>query len=316
MGNAGCHIVIAEPYADWAVARLREVGRVTVLTTSDEPALYAAVADADALLVRTYTPVTNALIAAAPRLRVIGRGGVGVENIDLEAAAGRGIVVVSTPGAGTEAVADLTLGLLISLVRGIKSGDAAVRTGRFFEARSVAAEHELRELTVGIIGMGRVGRGVGRRCRNGFGMKVIYNDIVSPGWIDFTAKPVSKDELYQQADVVSLHVPLNSETRGMIDKNTLARFKMGGFLINTSRGAVVDHLALAECLKSGHLAGAALDVTDPEPLPLNHPLLTSPNLLITPHIGAKTASAYRRMNEVVEDVIRVLQGQKPISPLQ
>ena len=316
MSSANYHIVVTEPYAEWAIARLREVGRVTLLTTLDELPLQEAIQDADALLVRTYTQVTRSLLETAPKLRVIGRGGVGVENIDLEAAAAKGIVVVSTPDASTDAVADLTLGLLISLVRGIKNGDNAVRAGRFFEARGVVAEQEMQELTIGIIGMGRVGQAVGRRCRNGFGMTVLYNDVISPGWIDFAAVSVSKDELYRRSDVVSVHAPLNSETRGMIDKKALARLKTGGFLINTSRGAVVDNLALADCLKDGHLAGAALDVTEPEPLPLDHPLLAAPNLLITPHIGAKTASAYRRMNEVVTDVIRVLHGGKPINPVQ
>lgn len=309
-------IVVAEPYEKWAVDRLREVGNITELSAATENELCAAVLNADALLVRTYSQVTSKVVACAGKLKVIGRAGVGVENIDLVAASEKGIVVVNTPQASTEAVADLTLGMMLSLVRRIHEGDHATRSGQFLQARKAAREREMRELTLGIFGLGRIGKAVARRCRNGFAMKVIYNDVVDPGWVDFAAERVDFDELVGRSDVLSLHVPLTAATRGLFDVQVLSRMKKDALLINTCRGAVVDNMALANAIVAGPLAGAGLDVTDPEPLPMEHPLLVAPNTMITPHIGAKTVSAYRRMHEVVEDVIRVLQGGKPINPCQ
>ncbi|UCC30327.1 MAG: hydroxyacid dehydrogenase [Phycisphaerales bacterium] len=308
------HIVFAEKFDTQAVERMRSVGRVTILDTCDEATLTEAVRDCDALLVRTYAPVTRGVLEKAKRLRVIGRGGVGLENIDVDAARERGITVVYTPGAATEAVADLTIGLMISLLRHIIAGDAMVRAGHLAEARARAVDCDLGELTVGIVGLGRIGKAVARRCRNGFGMTVVYNDIVEPGLVDFVARPLAKEPLYRQADVVSLHVTLTDLTRGLINDETLAQFKAGAILINTARGAVVDSEALAKALSTGRLAGAGLDVFDPEPLPEGHPLLTAPNTLFTPHIGARTHGGLARMNAVVDDVIDVLQGKPPRFP--
>ncbi len=314
MPKTRLRIVLAEPYDRIGVEKLRTVGDVIVLDACDEAQLKVAVADCDALLVRTRTTVTRAVIESAARLRVIGRGGVGLENIDVDAARERGIAVVYTPHASTEAVADLTVGMMIALLRNISSCDAMVRKGYFWEARGVSCSREMSELTLGIIGMGRIGRAVARRCRNGFGMTVLYNDIVSPGWLDFVATPVSKDQLYADADVVSLHVPLTKSTRNLIDAAALSGFKKCAVLINTSRGGVVDSLALSNALAAGTLAGAALDVFDTEPLPADHPLMRAPNTLFTPHIGSRSFAGLARMNEVVEDVVRVLQGRSPFYP--
>lgn len=307
-------IVLAEAFDPAAVEKLRAVGEVVALDACDECTLRRAVADCEALLVRTRTTVTRAVIESATRLLVIGRGGVGLENIDLEAARDRGIAVVYTPHASTDAVADLTVGMMIALLRKVRSCDAMIRSGKFGEARGQSCSPEMSELTLGIIGMGRIGRAVARRCRNGFGMTILYNDIVSPGWLDFVATPVTKDQLYAHADVVTLHVPLTEITRSLIDAAVLSRFKKGAVLINTSRGGVVDSIALAAALSAGMLAGAALDVFDPEPLPADHPLLRSPNTLFTPHIGARSFAGLARMNDVVEDVIRVLHGNPPHYP--
>jgi phosphoglycerate dehydrogenase-like enzyme len=307
-------IVLAEAFDAPAVEKLRAVGEVVVLDACDEVHLKEAVADCDALLVRTRTTVTRAVIESAPRLRVIGRGGVGLENIDVDAARERDIAVVYTPHASTDAVADLTVGMMIALLRNIYGCDAMVRKGQFWEARGGSCSREMSELTLGIVGMGRIGRAVARRCRNGFGMTVLYNDIVSPGWLDFVATPVTKDQLYTNADAVSLHVPLTEITRNLIAAAALSGFKKGAILINTSRGGVVDSLALAEALAAGTLAGAALDVFDPEPLPADHPLMRTPNTLFTPHIGSRSVAGLARMNDVVEDVVRVLQGRSPLYP--
>lgn len=307
------HIVISEGFGRAAIARIQAVARVTVLTAGDEHALKKAVQDCDALLVRTSATVTRDVIEQAGRLRVIGRAGSGLDNIDVEAARKRGILVIHTPDAATNAVADLTVGLMIALVRGITTCDAAVRAGRFARERSHYETPELSELTLGIVGLGRIGKAVAQRCFHGFAMRILYNDILDAEPLDFEATPTDKAQLYRQADVVSLHVPLTKRTRRLIEEEALTRFKRGSFLINTARGAVVDSVALAHALESGHLAGAALDVFDPEPLPEGHPLLTAPNALFTPHVGARTRTGLARMNAVVDEVIRALEESRAVS---
>ena len=314
MAHQDIHIVFAEEFDSDAVDRARVVGRVTQLEVCDDAALLAAVGDCDALLVRTAARVNRGVIEGAPRLRVIGRAGVGLDNIDVAAANERGIKVVYTPFAATDAVADLTIGLMIDVVRKITLGDAMVRSGEFDTARRCCIGPELGNLTVGIIGLGRIGKAVARRCQSGFGMTVLYNDILDVGPTDFTATPVEKTTLFGRADIVSLHVPLTDQTRGLIDESALVRFKRGSILFNTSRGAVVDGVAVAGALQSGALYGAALDVFDPEPLPSDHPLMTAPNTIFTPHIGARAPSALARMNAVVDDVLDVLGGKPPRYP--
>ena len=316
MADLPLHIVFAERFDEAAIERVRSIGHVTILSACNEAALVGAVSECDALLVRTYAQVTRQVIEKAKRLRVIGRGGSGLENIDLDAARERGIAVINTPDAATQAVADLTVGLIISLVRGVAVSDAMVRAGRFREARERSPSRELHELTLGIIGLGRIGRAVARRCRHGFGMSVLYNDIVDPGLLDFVGTAVDKDRIYRESDIVSLHVPLTDQTRGLIDDATLSKFKDGAILINAARGAIVDSSALARALGNGKLAGAGLDVFDPEPLPPDHPLMHAPSTLFTAHIGARTRLALAGMNAVVEDVIAVLQGRHPRNPLR
>lgn len=293
---------------------MRRLGRVTLLDRPSETELLNIVGDCDALLVRTSAQVTRAVLEASSRLKVVGRAGVGLENIDLEAAGDHGVVVVHTPGAATDAVADLTVGLLICLLRGIHESDAAVRAGRFHEHRRCSPSREMAELTLGIVGMGRIGRAVARRCRQGFNMRVIYNDILPVEPAGIQATPVEKSELFHEADIVSLHVPLTPETRGLINDESLRDLKPNALLINTARGAVVDSLALARRLCEGALGGAALDVVEPEPLPDGHPLLSAPRTLFTPHVGARSHSGLLRMSGVVEDVERVLTGEQPIHP--
>ncbi len=311
MPDQPLHILFAEEFNSTGVERMGSLGRVTLLAACDEATLIQAVCDCDALLVRTRAQVTRAVLEAAQRLRVIGRGGSGFENIDVVTARRRGISVVYTPEAATDAVADLTVGLMISLLRDITVNDALVRSGLFAGAREKSVGVELAELVLGIVGFGRIGKAVARRCRHGFGMTILYNDIVQPGPLDFVATPAKKEQLYRQADVVSLHVPLTDKTRHLIGEAALAQFKKGAILVNTSRGAVVDGDALARGLAAGKPAGAALDVFDPEPLPTDHPLMAAPNTLFTPHIGARTHRSLARMNAVIEDVIKVLQGQTP-----
>jgi D-3-phosphoglycerate dehydrogenase len=277
------------------------------------------VANADALVVRTYSLVSAEVIAAAKaagRLKVIGRAGVGLDNIDLKAALDAGIQVVHTPAASTQAVADLVVGLIISLQRGVVENDRAMRGGQFDSIRAAKPKaNELRHQTVGVIGMGRIGTAVGFRLANGFGTRIIYHDIREIGWLPFPAE--SKDShkaVYAEADVVTLHVPLTRLTRGMIDADALASFKAGSYLINASRGPVVVPSAVAEALKSARLAGAAIDVHDPEPPPPDYPLFSAPNCVLTAHIGARSPEGLAAMNDVVDDVVAILQGKPPNWP--
>ena len=173
---------------------------------------------------------------------------------------------------------------------------------------------ELCGLTLGIVGLGRIGTCVGRTCAAGPGMRVLYNDIVDVGPLDFEAAAVGKSELFRTADVVSLHVPLTPLTRQMINANVLATFKPGATLINTARGAVIDLAALADALRREKLAGAALDVFQPEPPPVDHPIRSAPNVLLSPHVAARTEAGLARMNDVVHDVIAVLEGRFPQYP--
>ena len=314
MTSESHQIVVAEPYSDTAISRLAEYGEVACLEACDFSTLVGAVADCEALLVRSSARVTDSVIAAAKRLRVIGRGGAGLDNIALEAARSRGIAVVYTPAAATEAVADLTVGLMLALVRGTCFADAAVRDGRFAEAREASIGRELSELSIGVVGFGRIGRAVARRCRQGFGCTIYVNDIVEPGRTEFTVNRKTKEELYSSADIVTLHVPLTERTHHLINRRTLGLFKRGAFLVNTARGAVVERSSLVDALVAGQLGGAALDVFEKEPISADDPLLGAPHTLLTPHIGARTVRGLDRMNGVVDDVIRVLRGETPTFP--
>jgi len=307
-------IVVAEPFDDGALDRLRAVGELVMLSAPDEASLMVSVDRADALLVRSYAQVTGRVIASAGRLRVIGRGGSGLENIDLVAARQRGVTVVHTPAAATRAVAEFALGLILALERRITVGAAMTAGDSFHEARRTLRGRELAGMTLGIVGLGRIGTTLAAICRHGLGMRIIYNDIVEMGCLGFAAESVSADRLIRDADIISLHVPLTDRTRGLIGASELKRMKPTATLINTARGAIVDSVALAAALGGGDLAGAALDVHDPEPIPPDHPIRSAPNVILTPHIAARTASGWSRMNDVVDDVIAVLQGHPPRFP--
>ncbi len=311
--------IVAERLNDAAMAALRDAGDIVLLERCDEPTLMDAVKDADALIVRTYSHVTAAVMDSAKtagRLRVIARAGVGLDNVDVRAALDRGLIVVHTPAASTHAVADHAVGLILALQRGIVRFDPLVRGGEFAKLRSDAPlAVELRHQTLGVIGMGRIGRALSTRLHDGFGTRIIYHDIRPIGWLPFPAESQpAADDVYAQADVVSMHVPLTARTRGMIDAAALAKFKTGSYLINTSRGPVVDAAALADALRQGRLAGAAIDVFEPEPPPPGHPLLTAPNCILSPHVASRTKEGAAAMNDVVHDVIGIVQGKEPMYP--
>jgi glyoxylate reductase len=256
---------------------------------------------ADALLTLITDPVDAALLDACPGLKAIANMAVGTDNIDTEAAAARGIPVGNTPGVLTDATADLAFALLLALARRIVPGAAMVRNGGWHTwepAGDLGAD--LAGATLGVVGWGRIGQAVGRRAE-GFGMEVIHSSRSSG---------VPRDELLARSDFVSLHTPLTPETRHMVDAGFLGRMQPTALLVNTSRGGVVDQDVLRAALVDGVIAGAALDVTDPEPLPADHPLLEAPNLLVVPHIGSATTGTRAKMAAMaVDNLLAALAGR-------
>lgn len=297
------------------IAWLRE--RATVIEGAADATDFARhLAAADGLLVRTYTRVNDALLAQAPRLKVVGRGGVGLENIDVAACRRRGIQVVYTPDANTLAVGDFVFGYMLQLLRPWAFfSETVYAPAEFKRIRNTVRGRQLNELTLGILGMGRVGRRVGHIAARGFGMTVIYNDLLDvQNQLDFSATAVDKSRLYAEADVLSLHVTMLPGNENLIGAPELALMKPGAILINTSRGEVLDAVPLAAALRNGRLAGAALDVYWPEPPVPDFPLLGLKNVLLTPHLAARTTTAMENMSWVVRDVIAVLDGQPPRYP--
>ena len=279
----------------------------------NEHELAAEVGDVDALITLVSDPVTEAVIRAGTRLKIIANYAVGVNNIDRAAAAARGIVVTNTPGVLTDATADLTLALLLALSRRIVEGDRMVRAGKFAGwAPDLLLGRELRGKVLGVVGPGRIGRAVARRAR-GFGMTVVASGRSPRDENDPDDPPrVSFEELLRRADVVSLHLPLNDETRRLFGRETFLKMKPGSFLLNTARGGLVDEPALIASLESGHLGGAGLDVYENEPAVLPG-LLDNDRVVLMPHAGSATTETRREMARmVVEDVRRVLAGEKPL----
>ncbi len=306
MNSPRPRILLAESLDAAAEARLAAAAEVIRPAAATADAIRAAITDCDALIARTHTRIPRELLAAGRRLRVVGVAGVGLENVDTAAAAQLGIHVINTPAAASDAVAELTLLLMLELLRPVGRLAAQYRAGEFNAARAQAHGSELRELTIGILGLGRIGSRVGRIANRGFGARVLFHDIADVRPDGFEATAVTCDDLLARSDVLTLHVPLTPLTRGLIGSAALARMQPGARLINTARGAVVELQALTSALASGRLAGAALDVTDPEPLPPEHPLFAQPNCILTPHIAARTVGGLSRMCAVVDPVLSLL----------
>jgi glyoxylate reductase len=269
--------------------------------------LLAEARGADALLTLVTDPIDAALLDACPELRAIANMAVGTDNIDVQAAAARGIAVGNTPDVLTDATADLAFALLLALARRIVPGATQVRAGEWKTwepAGDLGAD--LAGATLGIVGRGRIGKAVERRA-GGFGMEVVHSSRSSG---------VPLEELLAGSDFVSLHTPLTPETRHLIDGPALALMKDSAMLVNTARGGVVDQDALRAALHDGAIAGAALDVTEPEPLPADDPLLDAPNLLVVPHLGSATVRTRARMAEMaVENLLAALAGRRMPHPV-
>jgi len=300
-------ILVAEPMSPAAVARLKQHAEWEIIVSNPkeyEPYL----ADCDALLVRSAVKVTPAVLAKAPKLRVIGRAGVGVDNVDLDAATEAGVLVMNTPGGNAVSVAEHTLALMLALARAVPAATASTTSGKWEKKKFLG--HELRGKTLGILGLGNIGQEVERRAR-GFEMRVLAVDpfVSSRTAKDLGVDLVDLETLYRDSDYISLHVGLTPETRGMINTAAIAKMKDGVRIINCARGELVDSAAVAEALKSGKIAGAGLDVFDPEPLPATDPLLGAPNLVATPHIAGSTEEAQEIVGlRIVDQLVEYLEN--------
>ena len=296
-------IVVADDLPASALDLLRAEGwTIDAKTGRAADALAADLSDADALVVRSATKVTSALIDAAPRLRAIARAGTGVDNVDVAAASARGIVVMNAPGANSVSVAELAMGFVLTLARHLAAADATMKQGKW-EKKKFLGE-EVRDKVLGLAGLGRIGQEVARRAA-AFGMRVIAHDpfITEQIASDLGVELVSIDELFVRADYLSLHMPSNPQTRRLVNAERLARAKKGLRIINTARGDLIDESALANAIESGQIAGAGLDVFDKEPT-VDHRLQMLPQVVATPHIAASTREGQELVGEETAQALR------------
>jgi len=302
-------VLVADKLSPEGVEILKQAAEVDVKTGLPKEDLAECIGEYDGLVVRSATKVTADIISSAKKLKIIGRAGVGVDNIDVQAATERGIVVVNSPEGNTIAAAELTMAHLLSLSRNIPAADASVKRGEWERSKYVGVE--VYNKTLGILGLGKIGREVAKRAQ-GFGMRVIAQD-------PFLSADVAKrlgvglvglDELLLRSDYISLHLPKNKETEGMIGRPEFAKMKDGVRIVNVARGGIMDESALAEALASGKVAGAAVDVYSQEPVPSDNPLLQAPNVVTTPHLGASTEEAQSKVAiDVAEQIVDYFDGK-------
>src|ERR1700674_4945338 len=303
-------ILVADPLAEDGLERLRRAGEVTVVSKLDEAGLIRRIPDFDALVVRSETRVTAPILEAGRKLRVVGRAGVGVDNIDVPTATRKGIVVVNAPRGNIIAAAEHSIALMFALARWVPQADASVKRGEWTRSKFLGTE--VRGKTLGVIGLGNVGSEVAKRA-HGLEMEVIaYDPVVSVDRAElFNVELVTLNELLERSDFVTIHIPLVEANRNLIGAAELALMKPAARLINTSRGGIVDEAALYEALKAERIAAAASDVFEHEPAGEN-PLFTLSNFVATPHIGASTAEAQVSVAfDVAEEVAAWLAGALP-----
>jgi D-3-phosphoglycerate dehydrogenase len=303
-------ILVAETIAEEGLAALRAAAEVDVRTNLDKAQLIEILPNYDALIVRSATKVTAEVLAAASRLRVVGRAGTGVDNIDVTAATQRGILVVNAPAANSVAAAELTISLIMSLSRRVPEAAASLKSGKWERSKFMGIE--VRGKTLGLIGLGRIGTEVARRAR-GLEMNVLaYDPVVSTDRAEQLGITLaSVDDVLAQSDFVSVHVPLIESTRYLINSTRLAQMKPSAFLLNVARGGIVEEAALLEAVENGVIAGAALDVFEQEP-PTLTALVEHPRVIATPHLGASTVEAQALAGvDVAESVLAALAGGTP-----
>ena len=296
-------VLVTDKVSGPALGALRNDARFEVIQVDDskDAKFGEALATAHGLIVRSATKVKKDMFAKAPALRVVGRAGVGVDNIDLVAATERGVAVLNAPAGNTVSAAELTMALILSMVRRVAEADAAMRKGTWSKLQGV----ELRGRTLGLVGAGRIGGEVAKRCR-AFGMHVVAYDpyLTDERAAELEVERGTLEDVLARGDIISLHVPLTDATKNMIGTDALARMKKGAFLVNVARGGVVDEAALAKALEAKQLAGAALDVYANEPLEKESPLLAAPNILLTPHLGASTSEAQDLVASEIAEAVR------------
>ena len=310
-------VFLYENMHDEGKSILKEKAEIFFAERFDEDYLIGQVREVDGIIIRANGKVSRKLMEMAPRLRVVGRHGVGVENIDLEAATEKGIGVVNTPDANDISVAEHFFGLALMLSKMLRKGERAFREEGRWEARYQYIGHELHGKTLGILGFGRIGKSVGRIACKGFEMKVLYYDTVRYEEMEkeIRAVKVSLDQLLSQSDFVSIHLPMVPGTKGFLSARELGLMKPTAFILNLARGPIWDEKALYQALKEGKIAGAGSDVFEEEPASKDHPLLQLENFIGTPHMAAHTEEALKRMSRVAVDILRVLDGKEPIYPV-
>jgi D-3-phosphoglycerate dehydrogenase len=306
-------ILICDKISDAGLAVLAEDFDVDVRTGMTEDELVAAIPDYEGVIVRSATKITARVLDHAERLKVIARAGAGLDTIDVAAAVDRGVEVVNSPDANTLAVAELTVGLLVALARSISRGDAALKQGRWIKTELMGSG--LAGKTLGIVGFGRIGQAVAARAR-AFGMRIVTNQHrpTPELYLEAGVEPLDLYDLLSESDFVTLHVPARPDTEGLIGTEELAAMKPTAYLVNTSRGPVVDEAALCQAIREGWVAGAALDVFEEEPLRPGNPLLDldPDRVILTPHaIGANRVMRDTGTTMAVDNMLRALRGDLP-----
>ncbi|MGE5590774.1 MAG: 2-hydroxyacid dehydrogenase [Bacillota bacterium] len=315
-------VFVTRKLPDETLLDLRQEAEVYVWPEESVPVprefLLSEASECEALLTMLSDRVDEELLAASPGLKVVANMAVGYDNIDLEAARRRGVVVANTPGVLDDATADLAFALLLAAARRLPEAERMLRQGHWTGWSPLwLAGKDLHGATLGVVGAGRIGQAVARRGK-GFGMRLLYTARAPKPSLEaeLGAEYRSLPELLSESDFVSLHVPLTPQTRGLIGRSELARMKPGAILINTARGAVVDEAALHDALAGGHLQAAGLDVYSVEPVPADHPLLSLPNVVALPHLGSATVETRMTMARLAAgNILAVLQGRPALTPV-
>ncbi len=302
-------VLIADPISKSGIETLSKYCKVDIKTGLSKEELIEIIPGYEALVVRSETKVDRDIILAGKNLKIIGRAGVGVDNIDINSATERGIIVVNAPEGNTISACEHTFALMLALARNIPDANASLKKGEWKRKEFIGIE--LYGKTLGVIGLGRIGLAVSQRALS-FGMEVIGYDpyITKERIVEMGIKPVSLDELYASSDFITIHTPLTSDTKNLIDKSAFLKMKRGVRIINCARGGIINEQDLIWAIEEGIVAGAAIDVFEKEPPPSGSPILKNNKIIVTPHLGASTIEAQERVSQiVVEDIIRLFRGE-------
>ena len=308
-------VLVLEAFDPRGLKYLEEATEVVLARNFDEETLIEQACDVEGIAVRALGMITRHVMENTPRLKVVGRHGVGVDNIDVDAATEFNIQVVNTPQANMESVAEHAMAIMLGLSKLVVQVDRGLRRGQW-RGKTEFRGHELKGKTLGIVGVGRIGARVAEIARLGFNMEVCYSDIAPNARVEeIGGRRYDLDELLSQSDYVTLHVPLLPETEYLIGEREFGLMKPTAYLLNLSRGKVVNETALGAALQNGGIAGAGLDVYEVEPLPSDSPLLQMENVVLTPHMSSHTDEALLAMAMVAKDIVAVIQGHTPEFPV-